>query len=129
MSANLVLDQGAVLAPSGAGHVFADIAGTLSLSQFESVVGDGSPGHELFEVEATGSLQVLAFDGSGFLANASKQGAAPGGTFNLSFDGASQSGISPTQVPVPNLLNFDPQPTFVFAPSAATIPGSNVFTT
>ena len=28
-SANLVLDQGAALAPSGAGHVFADVAGTL----------------------------------------------------------------------------------------------------
>ena len=74
-------------------------------------------------------MLVFAFDASAFNANASKQGAAPGGTLGITLDGASQSTISVTQVPVPTTLNVDPQPTFVFEPNAPSILGSNVFTT
>ena len=125
---NLVLER-AIFAPVGAGNIFADVAGTLSLKALSSLVGSGTAGHEIFEVESTGTMVVLGIGGSSFNANTVKQGTAPGGALGLQFDGSCQSTFSMTQVPVPGPLNFNPVSTFVFAPSAASIPAANVFTT
>lgn len=105
---------GSELTPAGAGAVFCDAVGPVSVTAVESSVGDAT--HALFAVESTGAVDWLGFDGSTIFPNTIKQGSAPGGVVNFTVDGASQRGTSVVQVPVPTVIVLDPLTSYEFAP-------------
>lgn len=107
---------------------FLDCTANITVVELENgsvLAGDGT--HPQIKVEAAGTLDLALLSGSELEANVIGQGAAPGGVAQVQFDGSSV--VTTTQVagPVYTYTNFDPTPTFVYAPNAVAPFNRNVF--
>jgi len=107
----------------GAGLISMGAGAILSLRAGPACAISG----QLFAGTATSSAQAFVTGGTKIGAGVFNMNAAA--TLQIFADGASQSGISTTQTPVPAVEISDPQPSFVFRPDATGALDGNVFTT